>query len=58
MVEFWLIALMVACCLLCGWIAERRERPPKLWVWLGAIFGPIALIFLIVLPSHRSKASV
>jgi hypothetical protein len=37
------IALVVACCYLCGHIAERRGRSIRAWVWLGAIFGPVAL---------------
>jgi hypothetical protein len=29
----------IACCYLCGRIAEHRGRSIKAWVWLGAIFG-------------------
>ena len=39
----------VACTCLSGWIAERRGRSVKLWCWMGAIFGPIALLAIALL---------
>jgi hypothetical protein len=35
---------------LSGWIAGRRGRSTKLWYWLGAILGPIALLAIALLP--------
>jgi hypothetical protein len=51
------IALAAACCFLCGRIAESRGRTIKAWVWLGAIFGPIALLVVALLPSRRTEAT-
>jgi hypothetical protein len=46
------LLLAIACCYLCGKIAEHRGRSIKAWVWLGAIFGPIALLLVATLPPH------
>ena len=46
------VFLAIACCYLCGRIAEHRGRSIKAWVWLGAIFGPPALLLVATLPSH------
>jgi hypothetical protein len=35
---------------LTGWMAGRRGRSTKLWYWLGAILGPIALLVIALLP--------
>jgi hypothetical protein len=50
------IALAVLCCSLCGHIAKRRGRSIRAWVWLGAIFGPVALLLLVLLPAHLREA--
>jgi hypothetical protein len=52
-----MIALSAACCFLCGWIAEERGRCTKAWVWLGAIFGPFALLLVATLPPHGRETS-
>jgi hypothetical protein len=44
----------VVCPGLSGWIAERRGRSIKLWCWLGAIFGPIALVAVALLPPQEA----
>jgi len=44
------LLLFVAFTLLSGWIAGRRGRSTKLWYWLGAILGPIALLAVALLP--------
>jgi hypothetical protein len=46
------IVLAIACCFLCGRIAEHRGRSIRAWVWLGAIFGPLALLLVATLPRH------
>lgn len=51
------VALAGACCFLCGRIAESRGRSIKAWVWLGAIFGPIALLVVAFLPSRHTEAT-
>jgi hypothetical protein len=52
-----IFVLSVGCVYLCGSIAERRNRSPKLWRPLGAIFGPIALTWIALLPSNKEAAS-
>lgn len=42
--------LVVVFTVLSGWIAGRRGRSTKLWYWLGAILGPIALLAIALLP--------
>ena len=49
------IALAAVCCFLCGWIAETRGRSIKAWVWLGAIFGPFALLLVATLASRQGN---
>jgi hypothetical protein len=44
------LLLLVAFTLLSGWIAGRRGHSAKLWYWLSAILGPIALIAIALLP--------
>jgi MFS family permease len=43
------LLLTVAFTYLSGWIAGRRGRSTKLWYWLGAIFGPFALLAIALL---------
>jgi hypothetical protein len=47
------LALSVACCHLSGKIAEHRRWSIKAWIWLGVIFGPVALLVLGALPSRH-----
>lgn len=44
------LLLFVVFTFLSGWIAGRRGHSTKLWYWLGAIFGPIALLAIALLP--------
>ena len=45
------LLLLVPFTLLSGWIAGRRGHSTKLWYWLGAILGPIALLAIALLPT-------
>ena len=45
------LLVLVAFTLLSGWIAGRRGHSTKLWYWLGAVFGPIALLAIALLPT-------
>jgi len=45
------LLLLVAFTLLSGSIAGRRGHSTKLWYWLGAVFGPIALLAIALLPT-------
>jgi hypothetical protein len=49
---WFLIAIFIVCWLLCAHVAEWRGRSGKLWFWLGAVFGPLALIALALLPER------
>jgi hypothetical protein len=49
------IVLAIACCCLCGSIAEFRGRSIKAWAWLGAIFGPAGLLLVATSPLTAHK---
>jgi len=51
------LLLLVAFTLLSGWIAGRRGHSTKLWYWLGAILGPIALLAIALLPATPTTTS-
>jgi hypothetical protein len=36
-------------------VAERRGRSVKTWIWLGAFFGPFALVTVLLLPSLQPQ---
>jgi hypothetical protein len=48
--------LSVGCIYLCGQLAERRGRPPKLGLWLGIVLGPIALAWVAMLSPRKELA--
>jgi MFS family permease len=50
------LALMAICAYVSGHIAERRGRSVKLWIWLGALFGPLALVVALLPPRRRRLA--
>jgi MFS family permease len=40
---------------LAGLIAERRGRRFKIWAWIGAIIGPLALPLVFLFPNLHDK---
>jgi hypothetical protein len=38
-----------------GRIAMRRGRSFRIWAWIGAIFGPLALPLVFLFPDLRGK---
>jgi MFS family permease len=40
---------------LAGRIAERRGRRFKIWAWIAAIIGPLALPLVFLLPNQHGK---
>ena len=44
------LLLLAVFTFLSGWMAGRRGHSIKLWYWLGAILGPIALLAIALLP--------
>ena len=43
----------IVCIYLCGRVAHRRRRSVRLWLWLGATLGPVALVLVALLPSRE-----
>jgi hypothetical protein len=46
-----IVALFVCSIYLAGRIAERRGRSFKVWAWIAAIIGPLALPLVFLFPS-------
>ena len=43
---------------LAGRIAERRGRSFKIWAWIAAVIGPLALPLVFLFPSlHRKNGN-
>ena len=39
-----------------GWLAERRGRSFRVWAYIGALIGPLALPLVFLFPNlHRSN---
>jgi len=41
---------------LAGRLAERRGRSFKIWVWIAAFIGPLALPLVFLFPNLHGKA--
>ena len=46
-----IVALFVCSIYLAGRIAERRGRSFKVWTWIAAIIGPLALPLVFLFPN-------
>jgi hypothetical protein len=57
MAWFLVIALYVASTYVAGVVAEQRGRNVRTWYWMGALFGPPALLAVWLLPSGKEAAS-
>lgn len=40
---------------LAGWLAERRGRSFKVWAWIAAFIGPLALPLVLLFPNLHGK---
>ena len=49
------LLMVVGSIYLAGRIAERRGRSFKIWAWIAAIIGPLALPSLFLFPNLHSK---
>ena len=50
------LALLMVCSIyLAGRIAERRGRSFKIWAWIAAIIGPLALPLVFLFPTLHCK---
>jgi hypothetical protein len=54
------VIVFIASMLMAGRIAQNRGRSTRAWVWLAAVFGPLAALAAWKLPAKRlpSHASV
>ena len=51
-----LMAVSIGSMYLAGRIAERRGRRFRIWAWIAAIIGPLALPLLFLFPNlHREN---
>jgi MFS family permease len=50
-----LALMMIVSIYLAGRIAERRGRRFKIWAWIAAIIGPLALPLVFLFPNLRGK---
>jgi len=51
------LTITVLCAYLTGNLAMRRGHKVKAWHWMGALFGPFALIAVFQLPRSHKKAA-
>ena len=50
------LALLMVCSIyLAGRIAERRGRSFKIWTWIAAIIGPLALALVFLFPTCMAR---
>jgi MFS family permease len=50
-----LALMMIVSIYLAGRIAERRGRRFKIWAWIAAIIGPLALPLVLLFPNLHGK---
>ena len=53
--DITLALLMICSIYLAGRIAERRGRSFKIWAWIAAIIGPLALPLVFMFPILHGK---
>ena len=49
------LLVVVGSIYLAGRIAERRGRSFKIWAWIAAIIGPLAIPLLFLFPNLHSN---
>ena len=50
------LALLMVCSIyLAGRIAERRGRSFKIWAWIAAFIGPLALPMVFLFPNLQGE---
>jgi len=47
------VIVCIVSMLMAGRIAESRGRSMRAWIWLAAVFGPLAALAALVLPAKR-----
>jgi hypothetical protein len=53
--DVFALLMLVASIHLAGRIAERRGRSFKIWAWIGAFIGPLALPLVFLFPNLHGK---
>jgi hypothetical protein len=53
--DITLALLMICSIYLAGRIAERRGRSFKIWAWIAAIIGPLALPLVLLFPTWHGN---
>jgi hypothetical protein len=51
------LVAFVASMYLAGRIAQRRGRSVKIWAWIAAFIGPLALPLVFLFPNLHGKSS-
>ena len=52
------LALTIVCASYATRVAAERNRSSRFWLWLSALFGPVALAVLIVLPARQAQPRI
>lgn len=47
MISITLIAINIACIIFCHYLAKRRGASPVFWGVMAALFGPLAIPFVL-----------
>jgi len=56
--DVYILLLMVVSIYLAGRIAEHRGRSFKIWAWIAAFIGPLALPLVFLFPNlHRKNGN-
>lgn len=50
---FYIVVLWIANVILCGWLAEQKNRKEWNWVGLALAFGPLATLALAGSPEKK-----
>ena len=52
------VIVCIASMLMAGRIAARRGRSTRTWIWLAAVFGPLATLAAWALPAKRVPSHI
>lgn len=54
----YLFIVSLICMLVCFGIARKRNLNPSLWVALGSVLGPIAVLLALFLPAPKQVSQL
>ncbi|MFT7243958.1 MAG: hypothetical protein ACI82A_001308 [Candidatus Azotimanducaceae bacterium] len=55
--SYVLVGIMIVCAGICFSVAKKKGLSTRLWVVLGALFGPFALPFVFLAKPHLSESN-